>query len=348
MKTKTVCVCGHFGHGKNLLNGQTVKTKILTNELIRVLGNDEVCQIDTHGGKKKIIELPFVLFSKLRTCRNIVILPAHNGLRVIAPLLLVLNVFFGRKLYYVVIGGWLPSFLEERPILKKILKEFDSIYVETNTMKSALNKQGFENIKVMPNCKELQIVEQSQMKYAQHEPFKLCTFSRVMRKKGIEDAVEAVKSINEKSDGIVYTLDIYGQVDNMETDWFSKLQEAFPEYIRYKGLVPFDKSVEVLKEYSALLFPTLFYTEGIPGTIIDGYAAGVPVISAKWESFSDIVDDQITGIGYEFASRKALKQVLVDLSEKPEVLWNMKNACINKAVDFLPMNAMKDFINDLE
>lgn len=348
MKLKKVCVCGHFGIGKNLLNGQTIKTKILTNELIRVLGAEEVCQIDTHGGKKKIIELPFVIFSKLKTCRNIVILPAHNGLRVIAPVLFCLNSIFRRKLHYVVIGGWLPSFLEERPILKKILKKFDSIYVETNTMQSALDKQGFKNIKVMPNCKELSIVEQSQLKYVQHEPFKLCTFSRVMRKKGIEDAVEAVKSINEQSARIVYTLDIYGQVDNMEIDWFEKLQEEFPDYIQYKGMVPFDKSVEVLKEYYALLFPTLFYTEGIPGTIIDGYAAGVPVISAKWESFSDIVEDHITGIGYEFASRESLKQLLVDLAEKPELLWNMKNACINKAVEFLPMNAMKGFINDLE
>ena len=30
---KKVCVIGHFGEGKVLLNGQTVKTKIITEEL---------------------------------------------------------------------------------------------------------------------------------------------------------------------------------------------------------------------------------------------------------------------------------------------------------------------------
>ena len=34
---KKVCVIGHFGFGENLLNGQTIKTKIVTKELINSL-----------------------------------------------------------------------------------------------------------------------------------------------------------------------------------------------------------------------------------------------------------------------------------------------------------------------
>ena len=32
---KRVCIIGHFGHGENLLNGQTVKTKIVTKEIVK-------------------------------------------------------------------------------------------------------------------------------------------------------------------------------------------------------------------------------------------------------------------------------------------------------------------------
>ena len=38
---------------------------------------------------------------------------------------------------------------------------------------------------------------------------------------------------------IVYELDIYGQVDSEQIEWFESLERTFPEYIRYKGLVPF-------------------------------------------------------------------------------------------------------------
>ena len=37
---KTVCIIGHFGFAKNLLNGQTVKTKIITKELEKQLVKD--------------------------------------------------------------------------------------------------------------------------------------------------------------------------------------------------------------------------------------------------------------------------------------------------------------------
>ena len=46
---KKVCVIGHFGFGKELLNGQTIKTKTVTIELEKQLGKDQVVKIDTHG-----------------------------------------------------------------------------------------------------------------------------------------------------------------------------------------------------------------------------------------------------------------------------------------------------------
>lgn len=39
---KKVCVIGHFGFKENLLNGQTIKTKIVTDELQAQLGDDQV------------------------------------------------------------------------------------------------------------------------------------------------------------------------------------------------------------------------------------------------------------------------------------------------------------------
>ncbi len=340
-KLKTVSVIGHFGEWLNLLNGQTVKTKIITEELSEELGENEVVKFDTHG-KFAIIKAPFIAFSALKKAKNVLIFPAHNGVRVYAPLLSFFAKFFkGRKLHYVVIGGWLPNLLKKRKGLARKLKRFDCLYVETNTVKKALENLGFTNIAVMPNCKNLKILKRDEITYPTEEPYKLCTFSRVMKEKGIEDAVNAVKAVNENAGRTVYTLDIYGQVDSEQTQWFESLKATFPNYISYGGLVDYDKSVDVLKNYFALLFPTRFYTEGVPGTIIDAYAAGIPVVSAKWESFSDIVDDGVTGFGYEFNNISDFNKILAAMAAEPEIVNKKKLDCLKKSRDFIPDSATK-------
>lgn len=336
-------IIGHYGGQKQFLDGQTVKTKIITKELEKQLGSEQILKIDTHGGKKALPKLFFKAISALRKCRNVLILPAHNGVRFFVPLLTFFNRFYKRKLVYAVIGGWLPQYLQDKPKLLKKLKKFDGIYVETNTMRVALEELGLTNVEVMPNCKELKVLSEEELVYSKEEPYKLCTFSRVMKEKGIEDALNAVKAVNEKFGRTVYTLDIYGQIDGGQTEWFEALQKSFPEYIRYGGLVPFDQSVEVLKNYFALLFPTKYYTEGIPGTIIDAYAAGVPVISAQWESYGDIVSNQ-TGIGYEFGCNENLIDILEELEQKPELVFSKKENCLNEAKKYQPKTAIENLI----
>lgn len=331
---KRVCVVGHFGHGENLLNGQTIKTKIITKGLTDQLGNEEVETIDTHGGAKALPRCIYQMGKAFKNCKNIIMLPAHNGVKIFTPIMLFLKVIFHRKLHYIVIGGWLPELLKSNIGLANKLKKFDAIYVETSTMKKALEKQGFENIVILPNCKDLKILKEDELVYNTSEPFKLCTFSRVMKEKGIEDAVEAVKAINNEEGRTVFTLDIYGQVDSEQTEWFDNLQKTFPEYVKYGGLVPFDKTVDVLKYYFALLFPTRFYTEGIPGTIIDAYAAGVPVICSRWENFNDVVTDGVDGIGYEFGNENGLKDILRRIEQNTEIINNMKKKCVLKANNY--------------
>lgn len=342
-----VAAIGHFGFGRSLSNGQTIKTKIVTSELEKHFGENKVLKIDTHGGKKKIIIMPFVIFSTLRKSENVVIFPAHNGLRIIAPLLVVGNIFFRRKLHYSVIGGWLPDLLKKKKRLSFILKKFNYIYVETERMKKELENLGFFNIIVVPNCKKLKILNDSELIKNHQEPYRLCTFSRVMKEKGIEDAVKVLELVNKKLGRNAFLLDIYGQIDENQIEWFNDFKKKFPAYIKYCGVIQFDKSVEVLKEYFLLLFPTKFYTEGIPGTIIDSYAAGVPVISSKWESFSEVIEDGVTGIGYEFDDLEELENILVSIVERPYIIEKMKPECIRKAENYMPNISIKVLINNM-
>lgn len=341
---KRISIIGHFGFGLNCSDGQTVKTRIFSDELITRFGEKEVLRIDTHGNIISFLLQPFKIFKALRDSRNVIILPAHNGLRFIAPLLAYTRSFFkNRFIHYVVIGGWLPVFLDTRKSLENCLKSFDGVYVETSTMRNALEQRGFTNVSIVRNCKKLNTLVKNDLHFQVTEPYKLCTFSRVNQEKGIEDAVSAVVATNESLNRIVYTLDIYGPIESAQSDWFYKLKNRFPDYIKYCGIIPFDQSVNILKDYFALLFPTRYFTEGIPGTIIDAYAAGIPVISTKWESFADVIDDKITGIGYTFGNNDELYILLESIADNPDLVLRMKKNCISKAEEFSPESALKTF-----
>jgi len=214
-------------------------------------------------------------------------------------------------------------------------------------MKRDLQEQGFTNIHVMPNCKKLTVLSPEELVYEHQEPYKLCTFSRVMQEKGIEDAVRAVEAVNAHFGRTVYTLDIFGQIDPGQVQWFQDLQSTFTADIRYGGLVPFDKSVEVLKDYFALLFPTRFYTEGIPGTIIDAYAAGVPAIAVKWESCSDVLEDGATGYVYAFGSQSELEGKLIYICQNSEKWISMRRNCLEEAKKYTPEKVISIMIDRL-
>lgn len=341
------CVFGHFGNGENLLNGQTVKTKIITEELQKKIGHDQVLITDTCGGWKSLLKAPFQVLAALKKCENVIIFPAHNGLRIYAPLLAFFRTFFkGRKLHYAVIGGWLPQFLIKRKNLARALMKFDGIYVETNTMKKALEEQGFCNVFVMPNCKKLNILSEDELVYPKGVPYKLCTFSRVMKEKGIEDAVRAVVSVNQKMGYQAFSLDIYGQIDTEQTEWFAHLKESFPDYVRYGGLVPFDKSVEVLKNYFALLFPTYYDGEGFAGTLIDAFSAGVPVIASDWKYNAEIVNDRV-GYVYPTKDGAAFAACLEKAALNPADLLEKKKQCLKEAGKYTIEKAVQILTNNI-
>ena len=50
-------ICGHFAHGLKYLDGQTIKTKILYEELAKLYGKSDVKTLDTHGWRNSPFKL---------------------------------------------------------------------------------------------------------------------------------------------------------------------------------------------------------------------------------------------------------------------------------------------------
>ncbi|MBR4931011.1 MAG: hypothetical protein IKZ00_09475, partial [Bacteroidaceae bacterium] len=150
---KKIGIVGHFGGDEVFLDGQTVKTKNLYRAIEERYSFENVIKLDTYGFRKN----PFVFFLNavklVFNCQNNIMLPDENGIKVFIPLYRCLNVFLKRKIQYVVVGGWLPVVLKKHKIIRWFARQLDGIYVETSSMKEALEEMGFNNIAILPNFK---------------------------------------------------------------------------------------------------------------------------------------------------------------------------------------------------
>ena len=345
---KKIGICGIYGNGPEFSGGQPVKVKMVIKELINVFGENEVQCINTYIWKRNPFRLLSNCYKIFKNCKNIIMMPAHNGIKVFTPLFFLFNTIFNRKIHYIVIGGWLTDYLIKYALLRKMISKFAGVYVETNSMKVNLKSLGMENIYVMNNFKKLTPVEKDKMEIEFTQPFKLCVFSRIVRDKGIEDAINAVVQINSTFHREVYKLDLYGFIDESYKQKFNEIMQGAPSYIKYCGVVESDKSVETLKNYFMQLFPTRFRTEGIPGSIIDSYYSGLPVISSKWDSFNDVIEEGKTGIGFEFLSFEDLKAKLIEIANKPELIAEMKKNCLEKSLQYSPDYVIGKFVQYLQ
>ena len=328
-----ICIIGAFGFDTMPTGGQLVKTRNLYQLLSEKYGANEVSYIETYGWKKHPFKMIAAVRRAVKQSENVIMLPAHNGVKIFTPLLLRYAKGTSARLFYDVIGGWLPQKTEADKKLAAQLRRFDGVWVETSSMKSALERQGFSNVSVIPNFKFITPLPPEELPPLE-KPYRLCTFSRVMREKGIEDAIEAVSRVNDDFGRTVYTLDFYGPVDKTYQERFDDICSKFPDYIQYKGVVRPDGSIVALKGAFALLFPTHFATEGIPGTILDAYAAGIPVVTAQWENCSDILDDGTTGWGYEMGDTQGLYTILFQICRDTGKWNDVRKGCLKKYAYF--------------
>ena len=299
MKNKKIAIIGHFGGNKQFFDGQTVKTIALYEELKRTF-NYSPYKVDTYYKKCNPLKLLWQTLACLFTCDDIFVLLSSGGMKIYFPLLFLASKIKKIRIYHDVIGGNLDQIIQKHPKFCKYLNSFTVNWVETNSLKVKLEKLGVYNAEMLPNFKNLNAIPMSSISpyNSQDGCYSFCTFSRVLAEKGITDAINSILAVNLKYQKNIAKLHIYGPIDESYREEFEKLVACHKQCISYKGIVNSNDSVEVLKNYFAMLFPTKWNGEGFPGTVLDCYASGLPVIASDWNSNSEIINHMKTGLIY--------------------------------------------------
>lgn len=318
-----VGIIGKFGAKEKMYDGQTIKTKNLA-MLLEGAGYFPLVRVDTCYFRKNNIKLMLDSLWCILICKHIFLMVSVNGMKFYLPFLFYINKIFHRRVYHYVIGSELLEMVKENPRLIKYLNDLTVNWFEYDSGTQYLLSQGIKNACTLPNFKLITPVKEPLVYSNNSGIFSFCTFSRVMEEKGITDAIDAVSRINEEQGKVIATLDIYGQI---EPNYASKLNELLaenPKCVAYKGIVDSQSSVDVLKNYFALVFPTRWSGEGLPGTIIDAFAAGIPVIASDWNANKEIIQHYDQGIIYPNSDMVTLKDAMFWSIQHNELMEKMR------------------------
>jgi glycosyltransferase involved in cell wall biosynthesis len=325
-KVKKILIIGHFGGKENLTDGQTVKTKTLYDGL-KENTDWKIKIVDTFYRKSMPITTIFKSFFSVLFSKRIIVMLSGNGMKAFFPFLYFASKFLRKEIYHDVIGGNLNDYISSNKKFTKYLNSFKWNWVETEMLKSKVEAYGINNCLVIPNFKNI-IPLDSVTNFTISKPYTFCVFSRIMKEKGIDEAIKAIETVNNNANETICCLDLYGPIDKEFEHDFSKIVSNSQTYIRYKGIIPPKDSVSVISKYYCLLFPTRWRGEGFPGTLLDAMFSGVPVIATNWGSNTEIIINNVTGIVYN-PSQVELSDVICSFLKMDDThYFSMRENCL--------------------
>lgn len=129
--------------------------------------------------------------------------------------------------------------------------------------------------------------------------------SQLRPEKGLDDALRAIELCPPQC-----TLDVYGP--SLPTTDLLALRNH-PRAV-YHGALPHEHVARVLAEHDALVFPSTYEGEGLPGIVVEALQAGLPVIATRWRALPELVSDEQSGLLVPPRSPIALAAAMARLS----------------------------------
>ena len=327
---------GRIDPDETMVDGQTVKTRTLYRYMVRRFGASNIRAVDTldyhHQGGRVVREL----IRCLHACDDVVVLLSSGGRRALFPILWLASSVLGVRIYHDLIGGSLADDVDADASgrLVRYLNSFEVNWVETRALADRLRALGVRNVSRLPNFKDVDDVDVDPTA-PRERPRRLCTLSRVTPEKGIDNAVRAVAAINGDGPPVV-TLDVFGPIEPSYEERFRRLVDSVP-HVRYAGRVPPERAAAAVSGHFALIFPTEWTGEGVPGTIIDAMHAGLPVVASRWRYYCEMLQDGVTGLSYDFDRPELLEATIRELLALPEArIVSMRRALLERARAYTP------------
>lgn len=116
----------------------------------------------------------------------------------------------------------------------------------------------------------------------------------IAREKGIYELLECVKRLSEQQTLPVFQFVIAGDGSDMAAAQELVESNELSGLVELPGWIDNAAKVQRLREADILVLPS--YIEGMPNSIIEAMAAGLPVVATNVGAVPDVVVDEVTGL----------------------------------------------------
>ena len=212
-------------------------------------------------------------------------------------------------------------------IYLKVFKKSDGIIVLSNEMKKELESAGFKRKKIflIPNCVDIRKFKPSENKSIVKEKLgfkdeKIIIFvGRLTKQKGIDYLLEAFKDINIPEKFLIIIGD--GELKKYLVNKVEKLN--IKEKVLFLGKI--ENVTQYLQIADVFVLPSI--SEGLPISLLEAMACGLPVVVSEVGGNIDIVENKINGYLIEPRNISKIKNAIEELlkDEKKMKLVSEKN-----------------------
>ena len=350
METRTekrkVCIIGNNANGGTISDGGRIKIRLYQSLLRR-----SCIECDIVDLYKFYFHL-FAIFKKIKKAIKekcvVLIMAGPRGCRIIIPILNYLNRKTKTRIVFCPLGiGTIDVLVKkmDEHQLYNFMNCVDDCGVTDSRMKKELEKldliipqnkilvdvygwfYGLKNVSLLNNFRDADIVPKE---YKTKKTMHLIYLSRVCKSKGVFDLIKAVTKNNEQEK--LFYLDIFGelQLKNDEKELFFK---SLSDEIKYNGVVNHNETISLLKKYDLFVFPTKYHGEGTPGSLIEAFISGTPVLVSSYNQSRLLIQENSTGFIFSIGNENDLADKLTRLYNNQSELERVgKNAQRESAV----------------
>jgi len=256
------------------------------------------------------------------------------------------------KLVTSIRGYDVTVFLKKNPrIYNELFREGDLFLPVCEFLRERLIQEGCEEKKIVVHYSG---IDCSKFEYVQRqrvfgEPIKVLTIARLIEKKGVAFAIEAVSRLLSKGERIEYT--VVG--DGMLRQGLQQLIEdmGIERHVKLVGSKTHEEIKMFLEQSHVLIAPSLTSEsgdqEGIPNAIKEAMASGLPVVSTFHSGIPELVSDGVSGLLVPERDAASLADALAYLIRHPEICKEMGQAGRRKVEQKFDTNVLSKKLEEL-
>lgn len=246
---------------------------------------------------------------------------------------LIISKLLGRKVVFQLHGGSLDAMCAKKSteyLVRLVFSMTDAVVILANSEKRDFQDRGItKGLAVIPNGVDVSQYCSSTGRVHSGKVQRLAYMGRLVREKGLLEAIEAIESLRTEEQFSAIELRIAGSGPAREEIERHINERRLGNSVKLVGPVYGNDKVEFLRAADVFVLPS--YQEGLPYSILESLAAGTPVIASNVGGIPDVVVDGIHGILIKPKDPGAIIKAVHTLGLRQDALCVMSKNCIELA-----------------